>query len=226
MNSFFKFPSTPHLAVLENSNIRDDKVLSKEERELFLQHNVYVEEKIDGANLGISFDPSGNLCLQNRGSFLNYPFSGQWKKLDVWISPKIDSFFDLLTDRYILFGEWCYAKHSIMYTQLPDLFIGFDIYDKWKNVFWSVKQRNRLLEHLKIVSVPLLGEGIYTLYELTNFFKQSKFGSQYLEGIYLRIDEDDHLIKRAKLVRPDFVQTIDQHWIHNEIIQNKMIFTY
>ena len=50
MNSFFKFPSTPHLAVLENSNIRDDKVLSKEERELFLQHNVYVEEKIDGAN--------------------------------------------------------------------------------------------------------------------------------------------------------------------------------
>ena len=58
MNSFFKFPSTPHLAVLENSNIRDDKVLSKEERELFLQHNVYVEEKIDGANLGISFDPS------------------------------------------------------------------------------------------------------------------------------------------------------------------------
>jgi len=30
----------------------------------------------------------------------------------------------------ILYGEWCYAKHSIHYTMLPDYFIAFDIFLK------------------------------------------------------------------------------------------------
>jgi len=32
----FKFPTTPHLAVLENSSIRNDKVMTAEERHFFL----------------------------------------------------------------------------------------------------------------------------------------------------------------------------------------------
>ncbi len=51
---FFKFPSTPHLATLPGVDIRGDKVLSGSERDEFLRHDLIVEEKADGANLGIS----------------------------------------------------------------------------------------------------------------------------------------------------------------------------
>ena len=38
--------------------------------------------------------------------------------------------FEILSEKFILFGEWCYAQHSIFYDRLPDWFLGFDIYDK------------------------------------------------------------------------------------------------
>ena len=60
-DDFYKFPSTPHLALLGEVAVRDDKVMSKFERDEFLTHELVVEEKVDGANLGISFDESGNI---------------------------------------------------------------------------------------------------------------------------------------------------------------------
>ena len=53
---FFKFPTTPHLTILGTGKVREDKVLTQLERDYFLEHKLTVEEKIDGANLGISFD--------------------------------------------------------------------------------------------------------------------------------------------------------------------------
>ena len=46
--------------------------MSEEERDEFLRYQITVEEKIDGANLGISFDGDGNLLLRNRGASFNY----------------------------------------------------------------------------------------------------------------------------------------------------------
>ena len=77
-DSFFKFPSTPHLATLPGVEIRDDKVLTPNERSALLARELTVEEKVDGANLGISFDSSGNVRAQNRGGYLRLPGSGQW----------------------------------------------------------------------------------------------------------------------------------------------------
>jgi atypical dual specificity phosphatase len=55
----------------------------------------------------------------------------QWRQLDSWAEKHAWSLHQLLGDRrYILYGEWCYAKHSIHYARLPDLFLAFDIYDK------------------------------------------------------------------------------------------------
>ena len=58
IDRFNKFPSTPHLALLGGVGVRDDKVMSEFERCEFLRHELVVEEKVDGANLGISFDES------------------------------------------------------------------------------------------------------------------------------------------------------------------------
>jgi hypothetical protein len=46
------------------------------EREEFLRHPLVVEEKVDGANLGLSFDPQGNLRAQNRGTLVELPGRG------------------------------------------------------------------------------------------------------------------------------------------------------
>ena len=222
---FFKFPSTPHLAALGNNDVRDDKCFSDAERENFLSHKITIEEKIDGANLGISFDSNGDVFFQNRGSKIT-EFSGQWKKLQYWYMQYADFLFDSLSDQYILFGEWCYAKHSVFYDSLPDLFVAFDIFDKKTGSFFSVKRRNTFLNGSGIFMVPFVAEGYFTFEALKNMTFISSFGHENAEGIYCRIDNADWLIQRAKLVRPAFRQTIEEHWSRQTICKNLVNMTY
>jgi len=221
-DDFFKFPSTPHLATLPGVVIRDDKVLSESGRDEFLQHDLVFEEKVDGANLGISFDSEGNIRAQNRGSYLHLPGSGQWKKLDQWLMLRTDSLFEYLSDRYILFGEWCYAQHSIFYDRLFDWFLGFDLYDKQVGKFLSADRRDELLRKMGIVQVPVIVRGRFTYPELKKLLSESKLTNQPAEGLYLRFDKDDWLVQRAKLVRPEFIQSVEQHWSHTAVKPNQL----
>lgn len=222
MLSFSKFPSTPHLTVLDGATVRDDKVLTPVERDRFLDHGVIVEEKIDGANLGISFDSTGEIQAQNRGSFLKEPMTGQWKTLPDWLAIHSDRLFDVLCDRYILFGEWCYAKHSIFYDQLPDWFVGFDVFDSKANRFVCRNVRDRFLASLQLHVVPCLASGRLTLGEITASLGQSHFGNAPAEGLYLRYDDGDWLGHRAKLVRPGFIQAIAEHWSSRPLEVNRL----
>lgn len=221
-DNFFKFPSTPHLAALADVDIRGDKVLSESERYEFLQHSLVVEEKVDGANLGISFDSEGNIRAQNRGAYLHLPESGQWKKLDDWLTPRLDMLFEYLSDYLILFGEWCYAQHSVFYDRLPDWFLGFDIYDKRFGRFLSSERRDALLRKMCIAQVPVVTRGHFTYPEIQKFLSISKFSEQSAEGIYLRFDQGDWLAQRAKLVRPAFIQAVEQHWSRSSIRPNRL----
>lgn len=133
---FYKFPRTPILALHGDQSFRGEHILSFEDAQEFLKHKIIIEEKIDGANLGISFDTDGNIKLQNRGDYLIEPLHGQWKVLPEWLVVHDAELFDILTDKYILFGEWCYAKHSIFYSKLPDYFVAFDIFDKENEKFF------------------------------------------------------------------------------------------
>lgn len=219
---FFKFPSTPHLAVPGGTDLRDDKVFTQEERDEFLLHELVVEEKIDGANLGISFDTGGNPLVQNRGEYLQPPFEGQWKKLGEWLSLHLDPLFDNLSDRYTLFGEWCYARHSIFYDRLPDWFIGFDLYDRKTDIFLPTSVRDAALARMGIPIVPLIACGHFTLQELTTFFVDSQFGSAPAEGLYLRCNGQTQIENRAKLVRPHFIQSTERHWSRSRMEPNSL----
>ena len=66
---------------------RDDKVLTPSEAREFLDRDLVVEEKVDGANLGLSADDDAGLFqAQNRGRYLplDRP-EGQWKPLARWL---------------------------------------------------------------------------------------------------------------------------------------------
>lgn len=221
-DDFYNFPSTPHLALLGAIEIRDDKVMSGAERDNFLQNKIVVEEKIDGANLGISFDVEGNIRTQNRGSYLQLPAKGQWKRLSDWLDPRIDIFFENITDRFIIFGDWCYALHSVSYDRLPDWFLGYDIFDKTRQKFFSCPKRDQFFRELGISQVPFLGRRHFTFSELKNLLSHSKLGKEPAEGLYLRIDQEDWLARRAKLVRPAFIQSIGQHWSRSGIKTNRL----
>ena len=66
-----KYPRTPHL---EGSGIQkgDDPAVATD-RDLASRTDCHwlVEEKLDGANAGLSFDGAGTLHLQSRGHFLD-----------------------------------------------------------------------------------------------------------------------------------------------------------
>ena len=220
-SDFFKFPSTPHLATLSGVDVRGDKVMSDSERTDFLNHALTIEEKMDGANLGISFDSDGNIKVQNRGAYLFQLDTGQWKHLDQWLESKMETLFEVLADQFILFGEWCFARHSVFYHRLPDWFLGFDIYDKKAKQFLSTVRRGTVLDSSRITQVPVVGHGRFRFEDLVGLLSTSKFSQQQAEGLYLRADGDDWLLQRAKLVRPAFVQSMVRHWSRTGIIPNR-----
>lgn len=222
-DDFVKFPSTPHLAQLGALSLRGDKVMSAAEREEFLAHELIVEEKVDGANLGLSFDADGNLRAQNRGAYLHLPAAGQWRKLAHWLEPRTESLFEHLADRYILYGEWCYARHSVFYDRLPDWFLGFDLYDQQVGRFLDTQGRDGLLSAMQIARIPRLACGRFTLATLTQLLGKSQLGEQRAEGIYLRYERAGWLVQRAKLVVPAFVQAQEQHWSHAAIEPNSVL---
>ncbi len=138
-----------------------------------------------------------------------------------------------LEDRYILFGDWMYARHSVHYRQLPHYFFEFDVYDKQSKAFLSLELRMALLEGTNIETVPVLHTGAVSRDELADLIGPSRFdarfekpltkrGDNLMEGIYLRTEAADAVTGRAKFVRPEFVERIKQstHWQHQAIVPN------
>lgn len=218
-----KFPSTPHLAWLGQRSVRDDKVLTPSEAGVFLSGPVVVEEKVDGANLGISIDAAGRLRFQNRGNWLEGKLTGQWECLRGWTAKHELRLRQVLPENHVLFGEWCYIAHSIRYEYLPDLFLIFDVYDTTVGRFWSTSRRNALAEAVRLSLVPKLARGVFKQERLHTFLNgRSDLSGGPREGLYLRREDDDWVLNRAKLVRSDFTQAISEHWSRQGTVLNKV----
>ncbi len=223
MTDFFRFPHTPHLSWLGPGTPREDKILDAAEARALLAEEVVVEEKVDGANLGFSVDEGGSLRCQNRGSYLDLDDAkGQWKPLKRWLSTRQHQLAQALAPHLMLFGEWCYATHSVRYTRLPDWFLAFDVFDRTDNAFWSAERRNELAHGLGIEPVPELGRGRFKLDDLKKLLGRSSLTDGPVEGLYLRRESGGRLLERVKLVRAEFVQAIDEHWSKRRLEANQL----
>jgi ATP-dependent RNA circularization protein (DNA/RNA ligase family) len=199
-------------------------VLSPTEAEEFLAGDVMVEEKVDGANLGFSVDEHATLRAQNRGMYLSTESShGQFKPLNRWLQPRSHALAEALFPDLMLFGEWCYAVHSVRYTRLPDWFLAFDVYDRARGEFWSVSRRDRLATELGVPIVPRLGAGRFDLTGLRALLVKSHLGDGPAEGLYVRRCTGERLVARAKLVRREFLQNIDGHWSKKTLRTNALV---
>jgi ATP-dependent RNA circularization protein (DNA/RNA ligase family) len=193
-----------------------------------LANEVVVEEKLDGANLGFSLGQNGQLRVQNRGQYLTEPHTGQFARLPSWLAQHAEPLRDALTPERILFGEWCAARHSLDYSALPDWFLLFDVYERATDRFWSTTRRNTLARIAGLTTVPVIFQGRATLSAL----QQCVMGTsshyrvgQALEGLVVRRESSGWCETRAKLVRPDFTQSIEAHWRKRAIEWNRIDYS-
>ena len=153
------------------------------------------------------------------------------------------AFFDVLGTRYIMYGEWMYAKHTVYYDKLPHYFMEFDIFDREAQIFLSTERRHEMLKNLPVVSVPVLKTGkfqdredLISLLGKSNYISEHKTetlrqtserlgldverqvretdASDTMEGLYIKIEENGQVIDRMKYVRPSFTQTVDVSQTH------------
>lgn len=210
---------------------------------------VVIEEKVDAANSGLSYNDGGDQLLQSRGHYLTG--GGREKQFALfkkWAGVHSDAFLRRFQERYVVYGEWMHQLHSVFYDALPHYWLEFDIFDRTQpleRAFLSTARRRELLAGLPILSVPVLYEGVAPerLRDLVALVKHSLaksanwraiyelqahragvpldqawtrvFNSDLAEGLYIKVEEDGHVVERYKWVCPDFVQTIIESGKHH-----------
>lgn len=237
MEQIYKYPRTRHLeGSREQSGDEDLKCVKFNE----IQGKYLVlEEKVDGANCGISFGRDGKMFLQSRGHFLNGGYGErQFDLFKLWAGCFEDRLHRLLEDRYVMYGEWLYAKHTVFYDRLPHYFMEFDIFDKKEERFFSTRKRREFLSSAPFIqSVRVLAAGHYeSLGEIEKWIGPSLFISKepeqtfrvqckkngvtpelairqtdltgIMEGIYIKVEDGDYVTDRLKFVRGSFLNTI------------------
>lgn len=220
MTTFVRYPSTPYLLRPTGLDIRDDKVLTERERATFMSRSLHVEEKVDGENLGISSNGE-SLQFQARGSYVSLG-GRRFRGVESWVRPRQRRIEQAVGTDLIVFGEWCATEHNVRYDRLPDWFLMFDVYDRSTGEFWDTALRDELANDLGLCVVPFLGAGRFTEAELLDLIGASRLGHERMEGIVARVQGGAGDIPRAKVVRPDFIERIGEHWMSRSRPTNQL----
>ena len=208
-----------------------------------------IEEKIDGRDTGIYFNDDAECTIISRNS--NATDDPEYKQLKDWCNSHLDGLWDILNSRYIMYGQWCLSKHTVFYDALPSLFLEHDLYDRDHGYFLSTKKRGEILNRF-FYSVPVLGSGYFDrLDAISNLLEVSKFKTDHwketlqeicrqrkidfdivlsetdpsmlMEGLFIKVENDDQVLSCYKYVRQDFVDLIissKTHWKDREFIPN------
>ncbi|KAG9086061.1 hypothetical protein FS749_003931, partial [Ceratobasidium sp. UAMH 11750] len=203
-----KFPRTTHLLNLGAATGDDVVAESPVPLPIHNGESVVITEKIDGANLGFSLSSSRALLIQNRSHYIHAGDHAQFRALDSWVVKHREGLYAVLDrdssfpERYILYGEWMAATHSIAYTSLETLFYAFDLFDRVTNTFASRTVLERALADTNIKLTPVLNicDSIPTNEALTQMVRQgSHFYPGPVEGIYVKVENDQVVRRRGKV---------------------------
>lgn len=212
-NRTFHFPWSPGAT-------NDDKIAT--DVSYLINQPIVITEKMDGSNT--SLESKGCFARTHSGPPSHLSFDGL-KALHAEIA------FDI-PDNFQLFGEWCYAKHSIVYSELPSYFLLFGVRELigGANYWYSWEDVENFALLFNLDTVPVLFKGSVSsekeLKELVeSFMIQPSACGGIREGVVARVESeftDDafgHCV--LKCVRANHVQTSD-HWKDQEIIKNKL----
>jgi hypothetical protein len=237
---FVRFPRTPHL---EGSQLApgDEEMPMTTFASLVGQHLV-VTEKLDGMNVGFGFDPDGKAALQTRMGLLDAKLiDPELSAYRAFVDDVAPALWPVLGTRYVVIGEWMFAKHVVFYDALPATFMCFDIYDREVGRYLSTSARTALLRGTPIASVPVLFDGeVARLEQLLWLVGDSRCktpqwrdaleweishagetdpervrretdDSQAMEGAIIKHEDDDFVVSRHKLVRRGLLVPVQNH---------------
>lgn len=239
MSDAIKFPKTPRLSSLAGEDIYQTW------RHAF----VVVEEKVDGANVGIWFE-DGEVRLQSRGHVLRggdrerqfAPFHG-------WAAERMGALRAVLGGRYTIYGEWCFAKHKAYYDALPDWLLGYDVLDRDGGRFLGAAPRDELLAACGVAIVSrrwsgafgkapsfasFVGKSCYKTAEWRSALadEAKRVGvarpmdetddSDWMEGVYVRVEDDAGVVGRMKVHREGYGKVRSDHWRDRPLIRNRL----
>ena len=240
--SIIKYPRTPHI---EGSRLQPgDEDLSQVPFSQIAGRHIVIEEKIDGANTAVSFTPQGELRLQSRGHFLTGGYREKHYNLfKQWATVQRDLLWRSLSCRYVMYGEWLYAKHSIYYDALPHYFMEFDILDRETGRFLDTPSRREITGGMPVCSAAVLAEGRFdAISDVLKYLGDSRYitadhiahlrqaaqregldadricretdARPTMEGLYIKVEENGEVTERVKFVRGTFLQVAEASQTH------------
>lgn len=207
-----KYPRTYHVPFSEGCTSDDKKLTKKEYQNNFiLNNNIYMSEKLDGENTTITKDKVYARSLDS----IDHK-SRHWVK-------RLASEFQYDLGDLRIHGENLYAKHSIYYDKLPSYFMVFGV--SKGEYFLSLRETidvcvkyNLKLNVFKPYDCNMIDEDLIK-YQLKSYYSNECEGFVLRNGNKFHINDFKYNV--AKYVRKNHVKT-DSHWIHNEIIKNKL----
>lgn len=209
-----EFPRTPHLCSNTQGN---DVTASPEEASTIFTQPLNIEEKVDGASVGITMDDHGDPVIRNRdhvlrkGYLKNTPAKRQFRPLWEWFYENQKRFQTLARHgRFAVYGDWMWMQHGLEYESLPDWLIAYDLYDQDEHQFVAPPQARCLLIAMGFTVPKLFDQITPATYEdiipLTQTSGEWTKNHERIEGIYLKTYDDRFVTGRFKMVRPDFLQ--------------------
>lgn len=198
----------------------DDKIATSIDN--LIKTPIIITEKMDGSNT--SLESEGCYARTHSGA-PTHPSFDALKAFHATIKYKIPGGTQL-------FGEWCYARHSIDYGELPGYFLLFNVrylnpivplWAPWEDVeMWA--------EEIGVPTVPVLLKSSAgsdrELENITNkLMNNPSLCGGIREGVVIRIQqgfsENNFSSCVMKCVRANHVQTTE-HWKDQTIIRNKL----
>lgn len=223
-----EYPRIPHLSRAISNMTHDD--IEMESNTIFPM-TAWVQEKLDGANMGVSWI-SGPI-IRNRNNILKKgyikketPSKIQFRSAWNWIhehGEDIRKISKSLMTPVTIYGEWLFATHSIYYDRLPDLFMAYDIYlpedDKFLSPEYFKKEISntniKFIDTTKIIINDI--NDIVTLSEM-----KSKYRNGIAEGIVIKQEDSNPMYLKSsfKVVNKFFIRREN---FNEELLKNKIL---
>lgn len=238
-DSIPKYPRTLHLGQSAGGRSKHCAPLST-----LAGAQVVIEEKVDGSHAGLFFDLDGELNIFSRNSILSdIAENMEFRRLGQQANLAIDALWQVLEDRYVLYGEWTFLTHSLFYDSLPVYFLEDDVFDRERNAFLSTSKRQLLLAGLPVefstsvavvargsadrlcASESALRERVALSHHRTDAWRmnlerqasprtKSLLANELSEGLYIKHESDGVVKGRYKWIREDFVTGIETGGTH------------
>jgi hypothetical protein len=176
--------------------------MSEEETSAVLTQVALVEEKVDGVNVGLRFDNPSEMTLIRKDRVVNWNEIPESAPLAAWCFDKTGLLYDVLRDRWTIFGEW--VPDAQCSNGDPPWFL-FDIFDRHASRFLCRASVESFAAQLGLPTTPIVFRGrVGTIQRVRGLLGPSKVRPGPMEGLVLRLEDGPFLFGRFKFVRPGY----------------------